>query len=324
MPEASSSPTVAAPEASPRADVGFIARLAGMVGVWIIHLLIIVFGRTRRRAGIAWLDGPIGGAHIGDAPYAEVARSEGLVLERQPRSGGLVPDFTALDGPELSASRTHPLVRAFYERTSAFSMDVWSRTYFPANVGLWLLVTTISRQVEQLNFPLSPLDTANGISSDILLLRDRDGRVKYTGWFRKLARDNRVLYTGFYMTARVPGEPGPCVKVVFPMPDGNATVILRPRTLPDGGLELESSGSVFGGAGFYRVTSRSGDRVRVWQVKSLRETFHLYVDERQVLRCDHTVRFLGLPVIQLHYKMIPGNGAGDAPVGAPPSAALVG
>lgn len=121
-------------------------------------------------------------------------------------------------------------------------MDVWSKTYFPANVALWLLVTTISRQVNPLNFPLSPLDTAHGMSSEIISMRRRDGTVRYTGWFRTLGTEQLVLYTGFYMTESPPVAGTPCAKVVFPMPNGNATVILRPRIGADGALVLDSSG----------------------------------------------------------------------------------
>jgi hypothetical protein len=166
-----------------------------------------------------------------------------------------------------------------------------------------LLVTTISRQVNQLNFPLSPLDTALGISSEIISLRKPNGEVRYTGWFRTLGTEARVLYTGFYMVERTPNEPRPCVKVVFPMPRGSATVLLRPAVERDGSLTLDSSGRAFGDAGFYRLAARGKEQVRIWHVRSLKELFHVYVDGRGVLRCDHTVRFLGLPVLKLHYKM---------------------
>ncbi len=38
-------------------------------------------------------------------------------------------------------------------------------------------------------------------------------------------------------------------------------------------------------------------------VRSLRELFHVYVDAEGVLRTDHSVFFLGLTIIRLHYKM---------------------
>lgn len=115
--------------------------------------------------------------------------------------------------------------------------------------------------------------------------------------------EQRVLYTGFYLVDRTPSEPGPCVKVVFPMPRGNATVLLRPEIASGGALRLDSSGKRFGDAGFYRVSARDGDRIAVWRIQSLKELFHVYVDAHGVLRCDHTVKFLGFRVLRLHYKV---------------------
>ncbi|MGH9885358.1 MAG: hypothetical protein ACREBE_07505 [bacterium] len=283
--------------------VSWLQAVVGTIGAWFIYALIWLFGRTHRRADLGWIEGPLGERVIGDAAFRETAAREGLTIERAARDGGLIPDFEALRSEGFDPTQVHPQVRDFYEHTAAFAMDVWSRSYFPASVGLWLLVTTISRQVNQLNFPLSPLDTAHGVTSEIILLRRRDGSLRYTGWFRTLAEQQRVVYTGFYMTERVPHEDGPCVKVVFPMPNGNATVILRARA-EDGALTLDSGGGRFGGAGFYRVQGRGRERLRIWRIATLRERFRVYVDDAGVLRCDHAIRFLGLPVIALHYKLV--------------------
>jgi hypothetical protein len=279
-----------------------VVRVVGTLGAWFIYALIWLFGRARRRADIDWLVGPLGGSVIGDHAYRETAVREGLSLDRSGGDGGLVPDFDALAGDGFDPASVHPLVREFYEHTTRFAMDVWSQTFFPARIGLWLLVKTISKMVDQLNFPLSPLDTARGITSEIILLRRADHSVRYTGWFRTLAQQHSVLYTGFYMTQVAPGEGRACMKVVFPMPNGNATVVLRPEA--DGrALILDSSGRRFGDAGFYRVQGRGEDRLQVWHVRSLKEHFRVFVDDVGVLRCDHKVSFLGLPVLSLHYKM---------------------
>jgi hypothetical protein len=283
---------------------GWFAALVAAIGAWFIRRLISLFGRVHQRSDVAWLMGPMGGSHIGDSPYREVAAAEGLTVERPAVDGGLVPSFEQLRSDRFDPARAHPLVREFYEHTTRFAMDVWSKSYFPASIGLWLLVRTISRQVNQLNFPLSPLETARGLVSEIISLRRPDGVVRYTGWFRTLAHQERVLYTGFYMTESAPRLGVACVKVVFPMPRGNATVVLRPELGADGSLVLDSSGRRFGDAGFYRVEARGPERVRVWHVRTLREHFHVYVDERGILRCDHRVRFLGLPVLTLHYKIV--------------------
>jgi hypothetical protein len=64
-----------------------------------------------------------------------------------------------------------------------------------------------------------------------------------------------------------------------------------------------SSGSSFGRTGFYRMIDGGPEHYIVRHVRSLRELFHVYVDPEGVLRTDHTVFFLGLSIIRLHYKM---------------------
>jgi hypothetical protein len=282
-----------------------VRAVVGTVGAWFIHALIWIFGRTHARRDIGWLIGPIGGRHIGDRPYEETAAAEGLSVERDARMGGLIPRFDVLASADFSPGDVDPRIRGFYESTAGHRLDTWATTYFPARLALWLLVTTISRRVDQLNFPLEGLETAHGMTSEIVLLRRPDGDLVYTGWFRRLRKTGRAIYTGFYLTERVPLHPGRCIKVVFPMPSGNATVLLRPENEPGGGLRLDSTGTAFGDAGFYRVTRVSADRVRVWHIRSLKETFRLYLDDEGLVRCDHDVHFLGLRVLSLHYRITP-------------------
>lgn len=272
------------------------------MGESFIYLLIWVLGRPEDEREVPWLVGPLGGAFIGDRTYEETARDEGLTIERHAPSGGLIPSFDALRGPSFDPARVNAKIRDFYENTPGYRLDTWATTYFPARLALWLLVTTISRRVEQLNFPLDGLATAEGMTSEIILLRQADGTIRYTGWFRKLRRDDRVIYTGFYLVERPPLAAGPCVKVVFPMPNGNATVILAPSNDDGDGFRLDSSGDRFGDAGFYRLQRWRG-KLRVWRVATLTESFRLHVDEDGDVRCEHLVRFLGLRVLMLHYRI---------------------
>lgn len=287
----------------PDAPLGPVRRVMAVIGEQIVYALIRIFGRRVEEADMPWLVGPTGRDYIGDRPYEEWAEREGLSLERDATEGGLVDDMTALASPHFDASRVDPMVRDFYEHTGRYRMDVWARTYFPANIALWLLVTTISRKVDQLNFPLRMLDTAKGMESEIVHLRDSAGRLRYAGWYRRLAATGRSVYTGFYMTEEIPEVDGRCIKVVFPMPNGNATVILAPRFNATGAFELVSDGRRFGDVGFYRIQRIDGEHLRVWYIRSLKERFRLYVDEPGSLRCDHTLRFLGLPVLHLHYRI---------------------
>ena len=55
------------------------------------------------------------------------------------------------------------------------------------------------------------------------------------------------------------------------------------------------------GEDFYRRADAVHWRVRY--LKTLQEVFHVWVDEAGTLRTDHTVRFLGMTVLRLHYKL---------------------
>ncbi|MEM9188771.1 MAG: hypothetical protein AAGF12_06325 [Myxococcota bacterium] len=284
-------------------ELGLVRNAIASIGSAIIFVLVWIFGRRVEEAAVPWLVGPVGGDYIGDRPYEECAERESLSIERNASEGGLLPNMAELNSDVFQADTVHPEVRDFYEQTTQYRMDMWADTSFPANIALWLLVTTISRKVNQLNFPLRVLDTARGMDSEIVLLREPSGAVRYAGWYRRQIESQRVIYTGFYMTQAVPRTGRPCVKVVFPMPQGNATVILEPSVQENGDFQLLSAGAAFGDAGFYRINKLRGGRLSVWRVRSLKEHFRLYLDEKRTLRCDHSIRFLGLPVLHLHYRI---------------------
>jgi len=62
----------------------------------------------------------------------------------------------------------------------------------------------------------------------------------------------------------------------------------------------------------------------VTPTSTLHELFHVYVDDEAALRTEHTISFLGLTIIRLHYKMSPASsGASNtAPSPAPGALAL--
>ena len=157
--------------------------------------------------------------------------------------------------------------------------------------------------MNQLNFPVSSLELAGGMTSEILPMYSASGERVYTGWLRRIAQDGRVIYTGLYSTASPGSFPDPCVKVSFPLPLGSATVFLRPEAQKDGSFKLISSGRNFGDPGFYRMVEAGKVHWKVRYIRTLREYFHVYVDPEGILRTEHHVRFLGLTVIRLHYKM---------------------
>ena len=270
------------------------------INVWV-HLT----GRRMRNDELPWLAAPLGQrGRIGTAIYDRIAESETLQTRRPP-AAGLIPDFDALRGPSFDPCAIRPEICHFYEHAAQYHLDVWSEVSLVGRFFLWLLVEFISRRMDQLNFPISSLEVAKGMSSQVVQLIDRQsGTVKYTGWLRGMKSSGRVIYAGLYSTTRIPGEENPCVKVTFPC-RGSANVYLRPVQHPDGSFGLDSSGSAFGRSGFYRIVASGASHRRVRYIKTLHELFHVYVDAEGILRTDHQISFLGLTILRLHYKMSP-------------------
>lgn len=268
-----------------------------------IHLWVRLTGRLVRKSDASWLAGPLGGRErIGTGIYERVAQAEGLLIRTSPNAG-LLENFNVLRGPNFNPDSVHPDIRHFYEHAGEYQLDVWSEVSVTGRFFLWLLVEFISRRMDQLNFPISSLEVAKGMTSEVVqLVEPAAGRIVNTGWLRRLKSSGRVIYAGLYSPTQLPDEAGPSVKVTFPC-RGSANVYLNPVAHPDGSFGLVSSGSAFGRTGFYRMIDGGPDHYIVRHVRSLRELFHVYVDAEGVLRTDHAVFFLGLSIIRLHYKM---------------------
>jgi hypothetical protein len=268
-----------------------------------IRLWVRFTGKLVRRADVPWLGAPLGGKErIGTGIYERVAQHEGLLMRTLP-DAGLLPNLNVLRGPSFNPDAVHPDIRRFYEHAAQYRLDVWSEVSLIGRFFLWLLVEFISRRMDQLNFPISSLEVAKGMTSEVVQLIDpTSDRVAHTGWLRRLKSSGRVIYAGLYSAAQLPGEANTCVKVTFPC-HGSANVYLCPVAHPDGSFGLVSSGSAFGRSGFYRMIDGGPDHWIVRHVRSLRELFHVYVDPEGVLRTDHSVFFLGLTIIRLHYKI---------------------
>jgi hypothetical protein len=80
-------------------------------------------------------------------------------------------------------------------------------------------------------------------------------------------------------------------------------VYLQPCAHEDGSFGLVSTGGTFGRSGFYRILESGKNAWRVRNFKTLHEVFHVYVDADDELRTDHTIKFVGLTILRLHYKM---------------------
>ena len=146
---------------------------------------------------------------------ADVARTSGLTQHHR-HNAGLLSDFDSLSAPDFDPSKADRRVVELYTETARFALDSWTAWTGVFRPFGGLLAFLFSRRLQQLNVPLSGLDTSRGITSDVVPLVDpASGRVHFTIWLRRLIHTGNVLYAGCYSVVAIPGRVGPCGRVVF-------------------------------------------------------------------------------------------------------------
>ncbi len=267
------------------------------------QLWVKLTGRKINPEKYAWLIGPIGDPDkIGDAFISRLANEQHLEVVFNELNSGLLEDIQELHFTEAELKLLQPEIADFYEHTSTYDFEFWSEW-----MGLFrpfggLLSVLFSKRLQQLNLPLSPLDSAKGINSQIIKLK-KDNKSIWTIWYRTLKSNNRVIYSGVYTTCSPSHYPTPLLKVVFPLPNGNASVMMTRKVEEDGSLLLSSDGERFGEHGFYfYLTDKKGTHWAKY-VSAMHEWIRVYVDEEKVLRADHNLNFYGIRFLNLHYKM---------------------
>jgi len=273
---------------------------------WLTQRWVQFTGRRVSLAAESWLAGPIAPVTgIGPDYFATLARDENWRLQPS-NTAGIVSDFGTLLGRSFDPSQVQPGVARFYEQTSAYELDAWAEWCGWFRPFGRLLAVIFSRRLQQLNVPLSSLDTSKGLTNEVLEFFDPvSGVLKQTAWFRRLQSTGHVLYAGFYSVCRIPGCPDPCVKVVFPLPNGNAIVIMRTECRPDGSFVITSAGNRFGDPGFYFTVQAGPGMVWARHVRSLRESIHVFAAENGVTRADHVLTYFHVTFLRIHYRMRP-------------------
>jgi hypothetical protein len=270
-------------------------------------------GRHLDLAEHPWLDGPTGDPNgIGDEWIArEAKRLGGRVTPNQP-GDGLLPSMGALGGARFDPGALRSEIVDFYEHTSRWRLELWFQWSAMAWPFGWAISSLFARRLHQLSLPLRPLDSALGIDSRVVKVVDDQDAQLGAAWLRTLRSTGDTVYSGWYGTTTLPGHNQPSVRVVFPLPNGSVTVLLRPEVTDGGGLRLVSPLEPFGGDGAYLVVrDRPGTSAWVRRVPIV-ERFDLYVDDEGILRTNHALRLWSLPVIDLHYRLDPVQGSSSS------------
>jgi hypothetical protein len=276
----------------------------GYLADWITQLWVRATGRRVNLSDMPWLDGPVGPPRgIGSNFFVDLAEQKGLELRREGERG-LLDDFTALAAGDFPPQQVHQSVVEFYTRTSEFDLDAWAEWCGVFQPFGWLLSRLFSRRLQQLNVPLTGLDTSRGVTSDVVHLVDPETRtVHHTAWIRELLGSGDVLYAGDYSLADIPGRKGRCVRVVFPLPNGNAMVLMRPEVHPDGSLSVISAGNAFGDPGFYFTARDRSGRVWARYLRALKESIRVFPSANGFVRADHVLTLWGATFLRLHYRL---------------------
>ena len=250
-----------------------------------------------------WLEGPVGDVdRIGVEFFERFAQQRGWkVVETGTR--GLLECFANLGGVSCDPAQVSPEIPRFYEQTSEYEFEAkseWSPLFRPFGAAL---SSIFSKRLQQLNVPLSSLDTERGMVSRIVRLVDRQANLQLTAWVREAVATGHTVFAGSYSHCRVPGFDGQCVRVAFPLPNGYALVIMKPESHPDGSFSVRSEGRRFGDPGFYFFVQAAAGRGWARYVATMKESIHVFEGEDGVLCAEHALSIWGMRFLRLHYRM---------------------
>ncbi|MDR7129789.1 hypothetical protein J2X69_002135 [Algoriphagus sp. 4150] len=270
---------------------------------WFTQQWAIFLGKRIDPKHVPWLMGPFGSlGTIGDGFVDHLAEAEGLTIERNSSAQGLISSMHKLDLPEDEFLRLSQMVIDFYENTALYTLK-FSAKWNPFFKLFGKLVNCLfSNRIGQLNIPTKSYQDPQQISSEIITLSDpKSNEVKYTVWYRAFVPSGQVLYSGVYSTCMLPSGKI-CIKAVFPLPKGNATVIMSPSVGKGGELRLSSSGKKFGDPGFYFLLNDSKGDFWSQYISSFCDELVVYCLEGN-LYAEQTLTLWHLRVVRFKYEI---------------------
>lgn len=270
---------------------------------WVTQQWVILSGRKFDPSTHEWLLGPFGEINsLGQDFIQQLAAKENLTVEINQNNSGLISSIDALGIDSIKLQKLPKEIIDFYERTSHYQLNLsvkWN-SYF--RFFGWIVNRLFSNRIDQLNIPTTNSKEVEPMTNEIIQLRDPDSReVRYTIWLRRLVKSNRVIYSGAYQTCCLPSGIV-CIKAVFPLPKGNATVLIKTSISKNNELILDSSGKQFGDAGFYFLLNDS--RGNFWAKFVSSFTDQLIVSQvAGNLRAKQTLKLWNMTVVNFDYDI---------------------
>lgn len=270
---------------------------------WITQQWVIFRGRKIEPENHQWLIGPFGSLNaIGEDFIHQFAQKENLVIEKTEAIKGIIPSMARLNLSEKEMGRLSQNVVEFYEKTILYDLN-FSVKWTPLFKYFGILLNRLfSRRLHQLNIPTQSIKEAESIKSEIINLIDRKThQIKYTFWFRAFQSNGQVIYSGVYGLCRLPSGKT-CIKAIFPLPNGNATVMMTPSVGRNGELILDASGNKFGDAGFYFLLKDAKENYHAQFIRSFRDRL-IIGPKNNYLAAEQTLTLWNRKVLQFNYEI---------------------
>lgn len=270
---------------------------------WFTQQWVIICGRKINPSENTWLFGTFGEVNgIGEKFIHQLAEKEDLTIIRKSNSKGLLDSISSLNLSENEIKKLPKNVIDFYEKTSEYKLQLnvkWNPIF---KIFGYVVNRLFSQRINQLNIPTNNIQSSEKLTSEIIeLVAKNTNEVKYTIWLRKFQSTGKVIYSGIYTTCLLPSGIT-CVKAIFPLPKGNATVILKPSVGEKNELILDSSGNKFGDAGFYFLLNDSKGNCWSKYIKSFTDKL-IVSDENEKLKAKQTLKLWRLKVARFEYEM---------------------
>ena len=270
---------------------------------WITQQWVILFGKKINTKSHNWLLGPFGEVNgIGKKFIEQLAKEENLIIDNNQEARGLIHSIHQLNLKDEELQKLSKRVIDFYEKTSNYDLQLkvkWNPLF--KFFGL-LLRLIFSRRIKQLNIPIHSKEGSDKLMSEIICLKDNNtNQVKRTIWFRAFQSTGEVVYSGVYETCELPSGKS-CIKAMFPLPNGNATVILNPKVGVNGELILESSGHQIGDSGFYFLLKDSKGQLWTKYIKSFKDKL-IVQEKNDRISAIQTLSLWNMRVLTFEYEI---------------------
>ncbi|MCG8734709.1 hypothetical protein [Tenacibaculum finnmarkense] len=270
---------------------------------WITQQWVILFGKKIIRNKSKWLLGPFGKTNgIGLQFIEQLAENEQLTIDESKINKGILHSINQLNLQKKELDKLSKNVIDFYENTSNYDFDLnikWNPFF---KILGNLLNILFSSRIQQLNIPMDNSKESKALESKIIHLTNKQHKkVERIIWLRTLKNSDQVVYSGVYETCTIPnGET--CIKAIFPLPNGNATVILNPSVGKNGELILTSSGKKIGDSGFYFLLNDSEGNLWTKFIKSFKDQL-IVSSKNEKIKAKQTLTLWGLRVLTFEYKI---------------------